>query len=115
MVNFYGVAYIFTKFIIIFASIQLNQILILWQIKKIILDSASILDASEAKEIRAGELAAILEAGSGSSDRTSSCEGKHYGDSCSFMTDKGYVQSGKCIYNKWGWTPGGLFCALADY
>lgn len=42
------------------------------KIKKIILDSASILDASEAKEIRAGELAAILEAGSGSSDRTSS-------------------------------------------
>lgn len=85
------------------------------KIKKIVLESVSILDASEAKEIRAGEFAAILEAGSGSGDRTSSCEGKHYGDSCSFMTDKGYVQSGKCIYNKWGWTPGDLFCALADY
>lgn len=79
------------------------------------MDSASVLKASEAKEICAGELTAILAAGSGANDRTSSCENKSYGEPCSFMTDKGYRQSGICIYNKWGWLPGGLFCALADY
>ena len=84
------------------------------KIKKIVLSAAKILQASEAKEIKAGEITPLA-AASGSSDRTSSCEGKKYGDPCSFMTNKGTIQSGICIYNKWGWTPGGLFCSGADY
>lgn len=84
------------------------------KVKKIVLSAASILEPSEAKGIRAGELMPMASA-SGSGDRTSACEGKSYGDPCSFMTNKGTIQSGICIYNKWGWTPGGLFCAGADY
>lgn len=49
------------------------------------------------------------------SARIEACKGKKYGDPCTWIDDKGKVQTGICIYDKWGWTPGELFCASKDY
>ncbi|MCM1142044.1 MAG: hypothetical protein NC453_26030 [Muribaculum sp.] len=49
------------------------------------------------------------------SARIEACKGKKYGDYCEWVDDDGHLQTGKCVYDKWGWTPGPLFCARADY
>lgn len=47
--------------------------------------------------------------------RIEACVGKAYGDGCTWITDSGKIETGKCIYDKWGWEAGGLFCANGDY
>lgn len=49
------------------------------------------------------------------SARIKACEGKKYGDRCTWVDNQGRTQTGKCVYDKWGWSPGPLFCAKADY
>lgn len=53
--------------------------------------------------------------GSSMSAMVRACVGKKYGDYCEWTADNGKRYSGKCIYDKWGWSPGSLFCANADY
>ncbi len=50
-----------------------------------------------------------------SSERITACQGKSYGDACTWTANSGVTQKGKCIYDKWGLTKGKLFCAGADY
>lgn len=48
--------------------------------------------------------------------RIEACEDKHYGDSCTWYTDGDHrPQSGTCTYDKWGLTPGPLYCGGRDY
>lgn len=47
--------------------------------------------------------------------REQACVGKKYGDSCTWRADDGSLQTGICIYDKWGLTDGKLFCAKKDY
>lgn len=57
----------------------------------------------------------IKELESGSGPRFDACKGKKFGDRCSFNATTKSLQTGYCIYDKWGLTPGELFCAKADY
>lgn len=90
--------------------------------QKIQLSAAQQLSDEEQKKIIAEDNGHIVDfpevftTGSGTnSPRIKACEGKKYGASCSWKADDGSVQSGKCIYDKWGLTAGPLFCAKADY